>query len=87
MRLVLQGYSRKGAALGFLERYEDAVSAYKEGLKLEPDNEQLKVGLEDVKDRLVGQCTASSCVHWSGPVLVWAGFLLTKCFAYFLCDK
>jgi stress-induced-phosphoprotein 1 len=38
----LQGYSRKGAALCYLGRYEDAKAAYAAGLELEPDNEQLK---------------------------------------------
>lgn len=44
-----KGYSRKGSALAFLERFEEAIAAYEEGLKLEPDNQQLKNGASEVK--------------------------------------
>lgn len=45
----IKGYSRKAAALHGLKRYDDAEKAYKEGLKLEPNNEQLKSGLQELK--------------------------------------
>jgi stress-induced-phosphoprotein 1 len=41
-----KGYGRKGAALQFLGRLEQAEGAYKKGLELDPANEQLKGGLE-----------------------------------------
>lgn len=44
-----KGYSRKGSALQFLGRREEAIAAYETGLKHEPENESLKVGLEDLK--------------------------------------
>lgn len=44
-----KGYSRKGSALAYLGRYEEAIAAYEEGLKLEPNNEQLASGLAEVK--------------------------------------
>jgi stress-induced-phosphoprotein 1 len=44
-----KGYSRKGAALHALKRYNDSISAYEEGLKKFPDDAALKKGLEDVK--------------------------------------
>ncbi|OWA54542.1 Stress-induced-phosphoprotein 1 [Hypsibius exemplaris] len=44
-----KGYSRKGAALAYLKRHEDAVQAYEEGLKHDPGNQQLKDGLAEVR--------------------------------------
>ncbi|KAJ3040339.1 Hsp90 cochaperone [Rhizophlyctis rosea] len=44
-----KGYSRNGAALYGLGRYEEAVAAYKKGLELEPSNAQMKKGLEDAE--------------------------------------
>jgi stress-induced-phosphoprotein 1 len=46
---VLKGYSRKGAALSFLKRYDDAISVYEEGLKLDPNNQQLLNDLETAR--------------------------------------
>ncbi|KAG1682020.1 Stress-induced-phosphoprotein 1 [Nymphon striatum] len=43
-----KGYSRKAAALSFLKRYSEAESTYKEGLKVDPDSQQLKDGLNDL---------------------------------------
>ncbi|OQV11929.1 Stress-induced-phosphoprotein 1 [Hypsibius exemplaris] len=44
-----KGYSRKGAALAYLKRHEEAVQAYEEGLKHDPGNQQLKDGLAEVR--------------------------------------
>ena len=44
-----KGYSRKGAALHSLKRYNDSISAYEEGLAKFPEDAALKKGLEDVK--------------------------------------
>lgn len=44
-----KGYSRKGAALYGLKRWDDAIDAYSKGLELDPANAQLKQGLEDSK--------------------------------------
>lgn len=43
-----KGYSRKGAALHALKRYNDSISAYTEGIGKFPSNAGLKRGLEDV---------------------------------------
>ena len=44
-----KGYSRLGAALSFLGRHDEAEKAYTKGLQLDPNNAQLKSGLEDAK--------------------------------------
>lgn len=44
-----KGYSRKGAALHALRRYEDAAQAFEAGLALAPGDAALQSGLEDVK--------------------------------------
>ncbi|KAK9717136.1 Hsp90 cochaperone [Basidiobolus ranarum] len=44
-----KGYGRKGAALHGLNKTEEARQAYKEGLAIEPNNAQLKKGLEEAE--------------------------------------
>jgi stress-induced-phosphoprotein 1 len=43
-----KGYSRKGAALHALKRYNDSIAAYNEGLEKFPTDAGLTKGLEDV---------------------------------------
>ena len=43
-----KGYSRKGAALHALKRYNDSIAAYNEGIEKFPVDAGLKKGLEDV---------------------------------------
>eukprot|EP01138_Halocafeteria_seosinensis_P014815 gb/GECG01015123.1/.p1 GENE.gb/GECG01015123.1/~~gb/GECG01015123.1/.p1 ORF type:complete len:579 (+),score=129.83 gb/GECG01015123.1/:1-1737(+) len=43
-----KGYSRKGAALHALGRYDEAITTYDEGLKQDPNNDSLKSGKEEV---------------------------------------
>ena len=45
----VKGYSRKGAALHALKRYNDAIAAFEEGLAKFPTDASLKKGVEDVK--------------------------------------
>jgi len=47
-----KGYSRKGAALHGLGRLDEAVDAYNEGLKIDPNNALLKKGLQDVESAM-----------------------------------
>lgn len=51
-KIFFQGYSRKGAALAYLKRYEDALNAYKEGLNFDPNNPQLKEGVREVQSQM-----------------------------------
>ncbi|CAM9370835.1 unnamed protein product [Chrysoparadoxa australica] len=43
-----KGFSRKGAALHSLKKYDDAVQAYKDGLLVAPEDDGLKRGLDEV---------------------------------------
>ena len=45
----MQGYSRKGTALMFLKKFDEAEEAYNAGLKIDPSNELLKSGLAECK--------------------------------------
>ncbi|XDA79033.1 hypothetical protein R6Z07F_009092 [Ovis aries] len=47
-----KGYSRKAAALEFLNRFEEAKQNYEEGLKHEANNPQLKEGFQNMEARL-----------------------------------
>lgn len=47
-----KGYSRKGSALAYLGKHEEAIAAYEKGLELEPNNQQLSSGLEEVKKQV-----------------------------------
>ncbi|XP_076024418.1 stress-induced-phosphoprotein 1 [Genypterus blacodes] len=47
-----KGYSRKAAALEFLGRLDEAKATYQEGLRQEPNNQQLKEGLQNIEARL-----------------------------------
>lgn len=44
-----KGYSRKGAALELLEKMDEAIVTYEEGLKVDPTNPLLKEALENCK--------------------------------------
>ncbi|CAG8440393.1 5074_t:CDS:10 [Ambispora leptoticha] len=48
----IKGYSRKGAALHGLNRLEEALETYQTGLRIEPNNEQLKKSLAEVESAL-----------------------------------
>jgi len=47
-----KGYSRLGAALSYLNRDTEAYEAYQEGLKHDPNNQQLKTALNDLDAKL-----------------------------------
>lgn len=43
-----KGYGRLGAALAYLGKDEEAMKAYEDGIKYDPNNAQLKTGLDEV---------------------------------------
>ncbi|CAF3971402.1 unnamed protein product, partial [Rotaria sp. Silwood2] len=45
----VKGYSRKGAALLLLKRYEEAINTYEEGLTIDSTNETLLNDLETAR--------------------------------------
>ncbi|KAH3845447.1 hypothetical protein DPMN_087728 [Dreissena polymorpha] len=47
-------YVLAGTALCYLKRYEEAKIAFEEGLKIEPDNEQMLSGLDEAESHLTG---------------------------------
>jgi len=49
-----KGYSRKGAALHALKRYNDSIAAYKQGLEKFPSDAGLKSGLDSVTNEKDG---------------------------------
>ena len=51
INFLLQGYSRVGTALTYLERFSDAEEMYRKGLKLDPKNELLTKGLEECQTK------------------------------------
>ena len=47
----VRGYTRKGLAEFYLENYDKAIETYEAGLKLDPNNQQLKDGLEQARNK------------------------------------
>lgn len=62
-----KGHSRKGAALVYLGRYDDAMRAYENGLKHDPNNEQLQEGLQEVRAKVASMQGAKSVNPFAGP--------------------
>uniref|UniRef100_A0A1B6FAU5 Stress-induced-phosphoprotein 1 n=1 Tax=Cuerna arida TaxID=1464854 RepID=A0A1B6FAU5_9HEMI len=47
-----KGYSRKGSVLAYMERFDEALAAYRQGLKFEPNNPTLLEGISEVEKRV-----------------------------------
>ncbi|CAH0775335.1 unnamed protein product [Bemisia tabaci] len=62
-----KGYSRKGSALAYLRRFDESIKAYEEGLKLDPNNAQLKEGLKEVKDQMENPIGGDLSDIFAGP--------------------
>ena len=68
-----KGYSRKGAALHALKRYNDSIAAYKQGLEKFPGDPGLTKGLEDVqreKDNPLGSGADSMAGGLFSPAMM-----------------
>ncbi|XP_017775399.1 PREDICTED: stress-induced-phosphoprotein 1 [Nicrophorus vespilloides] len=59
-----KGYSRKGLAQVYLEKYDDAIKTYQDGLRVDPDNVTLKDGL---KEAMAGKAPPPFRNPFSGP--------------------
>merc|ERR1712139_639384 len=44
----VKAYSRKGAAHFFMKEYHKAMEAYSKGLSVDPDNDECKIGRQQV---------------------------------------
>jgi stress-induced-phosphoprotein 1 len=64
-----KGYSRKGAALSFLKRYDEAIIVYEEGLKIDPNNQQLLTDLETAQKDADGS-SAGGLGFFSDPKFI-----------------
>jgi stress-induced-phosphoprotein 1 len=69
--LLLQGYNRKGTALQFLHRFDDAYETYEEGLKIDPENALLKESINALQSEMQSQSSN-----------MFGIFLLSVCFAF-----
>lgn len=63
----VKGYSRKGSALSFMQKYGDALSAYAEGLKQDPTNAALLQGSAEAKQSLLSMFSNYMDVDPSSP--------------------
>ncbi len=73
-----KGYSRKGAALHALRRYDDAISAYQAGLSVAPNDDGLKSGLADAEKAKVAASSASSGNPFGGGGGLFGPQMLAK---------
>jgi stress-induced-phosphoprotein 1 len=46
-----RGYQRKGTALFYLDKLEDAITTYKQGLQIDPNNAALNNDLKAAEDK------------------------------------
>jgi tetratricopeptide (TPR) repeat protein len=46
-----RGYQRKGSALFYMDKIDEAIDTYKEGLKVDPNNADLQKDLKAAEGR------------------------------------
>ena len=49
-----RGYQRKGTALYYLEKHDEALETYKEGLKYDPNNAELHKNIKEIESKKAG---------------------------------
>lgn len=50
-----KGYSRKGSALSYMEKYVDAFEVYQKGLEIDPNNQALQQGQAEIRNAVLSQ--------------------------------
>ena len=76
-----KGYSRKGAAYQGLGKFTDAIQAFEDGLKMEPNNTLLLKGLKEAEDAM-SSSTMGSLGGLFGPDLLGKIAANPKCAPY-----
>lgn len=71
-----KGYTRKGAVQFFMKEYEKALDTYQEGLKHDPNNQELLDGAR--------KCVAF-CFRFFGIVFLFQQYLIINCFSQLFC--
>lgn len=65
-----KGYGRKGAALFGMRRIKEATESYQQGLALDPQNTQLKQGLEQCQQKTPSPTPGSGVNPFAAPNLI-----------------
>lgn len=71
----VRGYERKGSVQFFMKKYEDAMETYQQGLKIDPNNQELQDGIRRCGD----SCLLTSACRLAGVILLftfYSSFLL-----------
>lgn len=50
-----KGYSRKGSALSYMEKYVEAFEVYQKGLEIDPNNNALQQGQAEIRNAVLSQ--------------------------------
>lgn len=50
-----KGYSRKGSALSYMEKYMEAFEVYQKGLEIDPNNQALQQGQAEIRKAVLSQ--------------------------------
>lgn len=67
---MFQAYGSKGTALSFLNRYDDAIHAYEEGLKIDSNNKDLLADLEKARKLAKTKPIADEVGFFSDPQFI-----------------
>ncbi|XP_030762728.1 stress-induced-phosphoprotein 1 [Sitophilus oryzae] len=65
-----KAFSRKGTALAYLGRYDEAIETYEKGIQLDPNNNQLKEGLSEVRAQKAAKSKGGFPNIFAGPNII-----------------